>query len=65
MTIQTLTDMVWALGYAIKIIIYDPKLQIGQNFQPAMSDSGPGPIIETTPPEAPGQQSLFPIPTPA
>ena len=24
MTIETLADMIWALGYAIKIVIYDP-----------------------------------------
>lgn len=25
MTLETIADMVWALGYAIKIIIYDPS----------------------------------------
>jgi hypothetical protein len=25
MTIETLADMIWALGYAIKIVIYDPR----------------------------------------
>ncbi len=30
MTIETLADMVWALGYAIKVVIYDPA-KVGDN----------------------------------
>jgi hypothetical protein len=30
MTIETIADMVWALGYAIRVHIYDPKA-VGQN----------------------------------
>jgi hypothetical protein len=34
LTLSTLADMVWALGYAIKIVIYKPS-EAGENAYPA------------------------------
>jgi hypothetical protein len=38
MTLQTLADMVWSLGYAIKVIIYDPKMSMGVNWSPRVAE---------------------------
>ena len=38
MTLQSLADMVWSLGYAIKVIIFDPTTQSGRNWAPGVAE---------------------------
>lgn len=47
MTLQTLADLVWSLGYAIKIIIYDPKETHGENYFPAVLMDQPSTALQT------------------
>jgi DNA-directed RNA polymerase subunit N (RpoN/RPB10) len=61
MTTETIADMVWALGCAIKIEIYDPQTVLGLNH---FICSTPGPIpqaVPSTPPQ-PIQASTAPLP---
>ena len=48
MTLQSLADMVWSLGYAIRVIIFDPANQDGRNWSPSVAKSDVG--IEMVPP---------------
>lgn len=41
MTIRVIADMVWALGYAIKVVIYDPKEAPGNHFAGVTTEGSP------------------------
>jgi Helix-turn-helix len=46
MTIETIADMVWGLGHAIEVKIYDPSERMGANFPDPTTSGG---LVEITP----------------
>ena len=62
MTIQTVADMVWALGFAIKVVIYDPA-EVGENH-PIVEQDVPAraPTAKRSPPATSNVAIRAPIP---
>ena len=58
MTVETLADMVWALGYAIKVLIYDPKEARANHFAGVSTEGGP--VVELRQPNRPQQALVEP-----
>jgi transcriptional regulator with XRE-family HTH domain len=58
MTLETVADMVWALGQCVKVIIYDPATAGQNHFVPSASAQLPASADMPTAAEMPSPQSI-------